>query len=308
MSNEGEGDQVPGIKILEYAYTTLKQVGYQSLVDTLQAMLDSQINEENVNKLTFEITPETEDDNPVSAVNVSVKSDEIKDRISELQELLRRKAKKETDEPHDDWQMTVEVPTGVTVEHLESNMNTDNLLSYVITDNWINHYGENYQFLYDREEVCAELVQVTTSDEESSQQIKMRFFDRPKPEPSVHEEAEAEGEAAITEPQETEDSNFMKSQAKTTRKNFHELQVPHKYDNIRKPPQEVPQDVIKKLFLAIDQDLDDRITAYEIKKYMKRVRLSLGDEIADQLIKEITDRRSVIHERQRHLPIAFEEV
>lgn len=77
---------------------------------------------------------------------------------------------------------------------------------------------------------------------------------------------------------------------------------------MRRPPQEVPQDVIRKLFLTIDQDLDDRISANEIRQYMKKVKLSLEDDIAEAMVKEITDRRSVVHQKQKEQPLTLDEV
>ena len=86
------------------------------------------------------------------------------------------------------------------------------------------------------------------------------------------------------------------------------MKVPSKYDNQRIPPQEVPLDVIKTLFLAIDTDLDDRISAGEILRYIHKAKITIKDEVAQQLFDECAARRSVIHEKQRDLPLTFDEV
>jgi len=46
----------------------------------------------------------------------------------------------------------------------------------------------------------------------------------------------------------------------------------------------------------------------KLNKYIHKVRLTLEDEIAEALVKEITDRRAVVHTKQRDLPLTLEEV
>jgi len=64
------------------------------------------------------------------------------------------------------------------------------------------------------------------------------------------------------------------------------MKVPSKYDHQRNPPQEVPLDVIKSLFLSIDQDQDDRISANEILRYIHKTKLTIKDEVAQDLFDE----------------------
>ena len=298
-------EEKPKISILEYAYSTIKQVGFQSLIDYLKSIIQDQINTENNNKLNFQIfTPE--DDQQIEGGTLSLTSDDIRDRMEELQEYLRRKGKGQDEENQEDWQMTIDIPKELTLEQIESAVNTEAVFSYLIAQNWINNYTDQAaQFLYGREKLKAELNQ---SEEKS--QFHMIFYNEPKPEEPPEE---AEGEKEAVDPDAGQDdplekSNFMKAKNKTLRKTVNDLKVPSKYDHMRRPPQEVPHDIIKKLFLTIDQDLDDRISVQEIKRYMKKVKLSLEDDIADALFKEITDRRSVVHERQRNLPLTLEEV
>jgi len=45
-------------------------------------------------------------------------------------------------------------------------------------------------------------------------------------------------------------------------------------------------DLIRRLFLTIDQDLDDRISAEEILNYMHKCHLTIEDEVAQELFNE----------------------
>lgn len=128
-------------------------------------------------------------------------------------------------------------------------------------------------------------------------QIIFLFWDQQKLEQEEKEEERTK-----------ETASFMKGKETTVRKTAKDLNVPSKYDNLRKPPQEVPIDVIKKLFLTMDSDLDDRISASEIKKHMKKVKLTLEEGIADALFNEIAERRAVVHEKQKSEPLDFEEI
>jgi Ca2+-binding EF-hand superfamily protein len=62
-----------------------------------------------------------------------------------------------------------------------------------------------------------------------------------------------------------------------------EYQGPSKYLSQRDAPLEIPPEVVKKLFQAMDQDLDDRISLQELFNY---VSLS-GVPIPEQTVVEI---------------------
>ena len=49
------------------------------------------------------------------------------------------------------------------------------------------------------------------------------------------------------------------------KRNFH---GPPKYLNQRDAPLEIPVEIVKALFVAIDQDLDDRISLDELSDYI----------------------------------------
>lgn len=46
-------------------------------------------------------------------------------------------------------------------------------------------------------------------------------------------------------------------------------QGPKKYLNQRDAPLEIPFDVVQRLFLVMDQDLDDKVSLDELKSYIR---------------------------------------
>lgn len=66
--------------------------------------------------------------------------------------------------------------------------------------------------------------------------------------------------------------------------------------------------LLNKLFLTIDQDIDDRISAEEIRNYIRKIKLTIEDTVADELFHEWADRRVVVHAKQKDLPLTFDEV
>ena len=83
---------------------------------------------------------------------------------------------------------------------------------------------------------------------------------------------------------------------------------PPKYLNQRDAPLEIPYEVIKKLFVTMDEDLDDMITLDEFTRYIKRHELAIPDNVIHDMYKEATSKRSVIHKEQLEEPLRIEEI
>lgn len=83
---------------------------------------------------------------------------------------------------------------------------------------------------------------------------------------------------------------------------------PPKYLNQRDAPLEIPYEVIKKLFVAMDEDLDDMITLEEFMRYIKKHELAIPKEVAVDMYHEATSKRSVIHKEQLDEPLKIEEI
>jgi len=50
---------------------------------------------------------------------------------------------------------------------------------------------------------------------------------------------------------------------------------PPKYLGQRDAPLEIPPEVVKRLFLAMDEDRDDRVSLFELKEYIKNQGLPI---------------------------------
>lgn len=127
-------------------------------------------------------------------------------------------------------------------------------------------------------------TELRVNEEEKTKEIIFcfKYVEPPQPEPEEPEEVESQERSLHEETA----PRFMQTKEKTIRKTAKDMKVPQKYNSQRRPPQEVPLDVIKALFLAIDQDMDDKISAYEILKYIHKTKLTINDEIAQQLFDE----------------------
>lgn len=185
---------------------------------------------------------------------------------------------------HDQWQMSVDVPAQLNKDQIENGLNTDDLFLYLGAQAWVDNYTQEERFfLFNRRNLRSEL---RIDQENNIQQIVFMFY--------RSEESEHQEEQEIEEPVKQQSENnkeesglgFMKSKTKTIRKTAKDMRVPSKYDNQRQPPQEVPLDVIRSLFLAIDQDMDDRISATEILKYIHKTKLTIEDAVAYGLFDE----------------------
>lgn len=302
------------VQILEYAYTTFKQYGYQNLVATFDELMKAQITGQNQSKLTFEIInmPEGESTD-VKPFSISLESPEIKAKIVELQDFLKNPIDEELGRK-EDWQMVIDIPYEISDDVLESALNTDAVFCYLAAQSWIENYtNEDKPFLFHRNTLKAGL---RTDDQQKSKQLVMVFYNLDFPK---HEEQETskrvtkevrleDQEQARPSTKTLSKSNFMRPKDKTIKKTAKDMKVPSKYDGFREPPQEVPLDVIKKLFLSIDEDMDDRISVDELREYIRKTKLTIELEVADALFHECTDRRSVVHEKQRELPLTIDEV
>ena len=83
---------------------------------------------------------------------------------------------------------------------------------------------------------------------------------------------------------------------------------PPKYLNQRDAPLEIPIEVIKNLLIAIDQNLDDKVSVEELKAYAQRKYLPFEDHVYEEMFREATTGRGVVHERQRDMPLTLEEI
>jgi hypothetical protein len=62
-------------------------------------------------------------------------------------------------------------------------------------------------------------------------------------------------------------------------KDLNNMKGPPKYDNQRSPPPEIPLDIIRKLFLSIDLDLDDRISIEELAIYSEKTHMPFNEDV-----------------------------
>lgn len=277
LNFDDEAEYGTSIGILEYAYS-LKHHRFQNLIDAYEQALTNQLNNDNKSILSFEIISKTEiDGKAVDPVVLSVQSEEISSKISELITILKKPEGYQS--KGEAWQMVVDIPYGFTADNIESAINADAVFCYLLASSWVNNYSNDSKtFLFSRTNLKAGL---RIDSESQSCQILLIFYDK--------NETQDDSNKNLEETKQNENKQgggFMKSPNRSIRKSAKDLNVPRKYDNMRQPPQEVPLDVIKKLFLTIDQDIDDRISAEEIKNYIRKVKLTIEESVADELFHE----------------------
>ena len=83
---------------------------------------------------------------------------------------------------------------------------------------------------------------------------------------------------------------------------------PPKYMSQKDAPLEIPYEVIKKLFTAMDEDLDDQLTLDEMKRYVRKHEIDFTEKLVEEIFYEATSFRRLIHERQIHDPLKIEEM
>ena len=76
----------------------------------------------------------------------------------------------------------------------------------------------------------------------------------------------------------------------------------------RDAPLDIPVEVVEKLFMAIDVDLDDRVSIDELHGYVKLSGVPLEEDVVDEMFLEASKNRAIIHEAQKHLGLTFEEI
>ena len=87
-----------------------------------------------------------------------------------------------------------------------------------------------------------------------------------------------------------------------------EYEGPPKYLNQRDAPLEIPVDVIKSLFLLMDQDMDDKISMTELLAYVRTSEIPIEEDIVYAMFQDASKNRAIIHEQQWHAPLTFEEI
>lgn len=83
---------------------------------------------------------------------------------------------------------------------------------------------------------------------------------------------------------------------------------PRKYLTQRDAPLEIPIDVIKRLFVAMDQDLDDKVSLDELIKYIKDNEVAISVSTAIDMFNDAASVRRVVLKKQYQNPLEIEEV
>ena len=164
---EGEGHEEDNrIKILEFAYETLQKYSFQSVISTYEELLSEEINEENGNRLTFEILSKPEGESGEESVTRFVDVPNIKEIIEELITDLKVLGKKDVEDKKD-WQMDLTIPllnkhqegegeadnTINNWDQIETRLNTDSIFSLLAAQSWIERYKDEHRtYLFHRSE------------------------------------------------------------------------------------------------------------------------------------------------------------
>ena len=85
-------------------------------------------------------------------------------------------------------------------------------------------------------------------------------------------------------------------------------QGPPKYLSQRDAPLEIPIEVVKDLFCAMDEDIDDRVTTFELKNYIAKTGVPIEEHLADEMFEDATKNRPVIHLAQKNQGLTIEEI
>ena len=83
---------------------------------------------------------------------------------------------------------------------------------------------------------------------------------------------------------------------------------PPKYLTQRDAPLEIPQEIIRKLFTLMDNDMDDKVSIDELMDYVEQSGVPIPQEIVYQMFREAASKRNVVHQEQYELPLNFEEI
>ncbi len=70
---------------------------------------------------------------------------------------------------------------------------------------------------------------------------------------------------------------------------------PPKYLNQRDAPLEIPIEVIKNLLVAVDQDMDEKVSIEELSIYAKQKHLPFEDNTIVDMFREASQGRAIVH-------------
>ena len=71
---------------------------------------------------------------------------------------------------------------------------------------------------------------------------------------------------------------------------------------------EIPIEVIKNLFCAMDQDIDDRVSLQELRNYIETTGVPIETSIAEEMFVDASSQRPIIHESQKYAGLTIEEI
>jgi len=72
---------------------------------------------------------------------------------------------------------------------------------------------------------------------------------------------------------------------------------------------EIPRFCFENLILAVDKDLDSRISLQELTEFVKLANIhNFKEDDAEKMFNEITQRRVTIHLKQKNDPLTLEEI
>lgn len=83
---------------------------------------------------------------------------------------------------------------------------------------------------------------------------------------------------------------------------------PPKYLAQRDAPLEIPPEVVKKLFAAMDVDMDDKVSLGELSRYVEASGVPITPDIVMAMFREASSQRGIIHEAQRDAGLTIEEI
>ena len=85
-------------------------------------------------------------------------------------------------------------------------------------------------------------------------------------------------------------------------------QGPSKYLNQRDAPLEVPFEVVKRMFEAIDADIDDRITLEELENYVNQTQVPIESNVILGMFEDAIKGRPAVNNVQKYAGLTLEEV
>ncbi len=84
---------------------------------------------------------------------------------------------------------------------------------------------------------------------------------------------------------------------------------PSKYASQREPIPEIPRPCVEKLLVAIDTDMDGRVSREELHDYARNSGLAfLTPEVIDTMFDEVASHRPVVHQSQLASPLTVDEL